>query len=136
MRRLMKKQGGMTGIGIVMILAVLAGVVLIVLRLFPLYNEKFQVVSVLNTVASQPDAASFTNKSASKAFMTAVAVTTIERFDDRTIKDNLEIIKPKKKGEPRVLHFKYEARNKFFDDIYFTLVFDKKIPLSGPTAGE
>lgn len=134
MRNFVRKQDGITGIGIIFVLAVLAGVVLIVLRLFPLYNEKFEVVATLNTVVSQPDAAKFTTSSAGRAFMKAIGVTTVNRFDDRTIKENLKIIKPKKKGEPRVLHFQYEARNTFFADIEFVLVFDKKMPLTGPTA--
>ena len=134
MRNIIRKQDGLTGIGIIFVLAVLAGVVLLVLRLFPLYNEKFQVVSTLNTVASQPDAATYTTKTAGKAFMRAISTTTINRFDDRTIKENLKVLKPKKKGDPRILHFQYEARNKFFADIEFALVFDKKIPLGGPTA--
>lgn len=134
MKNFIKKERGLTGIGVIFVLAILAGVVLIVLRLFPLYNEKFEVVSTLNTVVSQPDAAEFTTSSAGRAFMKAIAVTTVNRFDDRTIKDNLKVLKPSKKGEPRILHFQYEARNKFFADIYFVLVFDKKLPLSGPSA--
>jgi len=136
MRRLIKKQDGMSGMGVVLILVVLAGVVLIVLRLFPLYNEKFQVTAALNSVISQPDSASFTNKSAGKSFMKAISISGADRFDDRTIKENLKVIKPKKKGQPKILHFQYEARNTFFDDIYFVLVFDKKLPLSGPSASD
>lgn len=136
MRKLVKNQKGMTGIGIMLSLAVLAGVVTIVLRLFPLYNEKFQIVSALNTVANQPDAANMTSKQAHKAFMKGMAVTNINRFVDSNIKDYLVVIKPKKKGQPRVLHMKYEAKNKFFADISFLLEFDKKIPLSGPSASE
>ena len=136
MRKQTGTQKGITTIGLVLVLAVLAGVVTIVLRLFPLYNEKFQVVSVLNTVVSQPGAAKFTTKTAGKSFMRGISITTIDRFDDRTIKENLVVIKPKKKGQPRILHMHYETRNKFFDDIYFVMVFDKKIPLSGPSASE
>ena len=134
MRNIMKKQDGMSGIGIIFVLAVLAGVVLIVLQLFPLYNEKFEVVSTLNTVVSQPDAANYNSTTAGRAFMKAIGTTTVNRFEDRTIKQHLKILKPKKKGDPRVLHFQYEARNKFFADVEFVLVFDKKLPLSGPTA--
>ncbi len=136
MRRLVRKQSGITTIGLILVLAVLAGVVTIVLRLFPLYNEKFQIVSALNTVVSQPDVEKLTTKKAGKAFMRSMALTNIERFTDRTIKNNLVVIKPKKKGQPRILHMHYEARNKFFDDIYFVMVFDKKIPLTGPSTGE
>lgn len=136
MRTMLKTQNGMTTIGIVFVLAIIAGVVTIVLRLFPLYNEKFQVVSALNAVVAQPDAASYTTQSAGKAFMKAISVTNIDRFTDKGIKDNLVIIKPKKKGDPRMLHMNYEARNKFFDDIYFVMVFDKQIPISGSSTGE
>jgi len=136
MRRMMKKQSGMTAIGIVLMLVVLAGVVTIVLRLFPLYNEKFQVVTGLNSVVNQSNSAKFTTKQAGKSFMKAMAITNIRRFQDRTIKEHLVVIKPKKKGQPRILHMQYEARNKFFADIYFVMVFDKKIPLTGPSESE
>lgn len=134
MKDFMKKQGGITGIGIIFVLVLLAGIVLSVLRLFPLYTEKFEIMATLNTVVSQPDAAKYTNSTAGRAFMKAIGMTTVNRFDDRTIKENLKILKPKKKGEPRVLHFQYEARNKFFADIDFVLVYDKKFPLTGPAA--
>ena len=133
---MMRKQNGMTAIGIILILAALTGAVTIVLRLFPLYNEKFQIVSALNTVVAQPDAAKMTTKQAGKSFMKSMNLTNIDRFQDRTINDHLVVIKPKKKGQPRILHMKYEARNKFFADISFVLTFDKQIPLSGPSAGE
>lgn len=135
MRVRFRNEKGLTGMSILFVLAVLAGVVTMGLRLFPLYNEKFQIVSALNTVANQPDAASFTTKTAGKAFMKAINVTNINRFTDSKIKENLKVIKPKKKGEPRVLHMQYEATNKFVADIDFLLRFDKKIPLTGPGGG-
>jgi uncharacterized protein DUF4845 len=132
MRRMIKKQNGLTALGLVFILALVGLVVLIVLRLFPLYNEKFQVESALNSVASKPNAISLTNKKAGKAFLKALAVTNISRFTDDNIKESLVIIKPKKKGQPRILHLSYESRNVFVGDIYFVLVNDRKVPLTGP----
>ncbi len=136
MRKMISKQKGITGIGIMFVLVIIAGVVLITLRLFPLYNEKFQIVSALNSAVSRPGASEFNSKQAGKAFLTALAVTNINRFDSNNIKNYLEVIKPKKKGEPRMLHLQYEARSPFFADIQFVLVFDKTIPLTGPSTGE
>ena len=136
MRKLIRKQDGVTGIGIVLILAVLAGVVLIALRIFPLYNEKFQIVAAMNTVVSQAGSNKPTTKSASKAFMRAMAISNVERFTDYNIKEYLTVIKPEKKGKRRLLHLKYESRNVFFADIYFTLVFDKKIPFGESDTGD
>ena len=47
-----KKQEGMTGIGLAVLLGVLAFFVLIALRLFPVYMEHFSVVTHLENVAS------------------------------------------------------------------------------------
>jgi len=136
MRKMISNEKGITGIGIMFVLAIIAGVALITLRLFPLYNEKFQIVSALNATISRPGADTFTSKQAGKAFITALTVTNINKFDKHNIKDHLEVIKPKKKGEPRMLHLQYESRSPFFADIQFVLVFDKKMPLTGPSTGE
>jgi hypothetical protein len=136
MRRMLKNQNGITGIGIVFILAVIGGVVLIGLRLFPLYNEKFQIVSALNNVVTRPEASSFTSKQAHKSFMNSIAVTNIDRFTMKNLKDHMVVLKPKKKGDPRMLHMRYESRNKFFADIEFVLVYDKKLPMTGLSTGE
>ena len=136
MRKLITKQDGMSGIGIILVLVVLAGVVLIVLRIFPLYNEKFQVVAAMNSVVSQAGSNKPTTKSASKSFMKAISISSVSRFTDYNIKEHLKVIKPKKKGNPRLLHLQYESRNVFFADIYFTLVFDKKIPFGESDTGD
>jgi len=136
MRRMMRKENGLTAIGLMFVLATIAGVVLIVLRIFPLYNEKLGIESALNSVVSQPDAANFTAKTAQKAFFKNIAVTNVNRFNKKNIKEHLVILKAKKKGEPKHLHFKYESNNKFFADIYLTLIFDKKFPLTGPVKSE
>ena len=132
MRRMIKKQSGLTAIGLMFILAVIAGVVLIVLRLFPLYNEQFQVITAFKSTVARPNAVSFTNKTAAKAFLKALSVTNVNRFTSRNIKDYLVVVKPKKKGEVKSLRLSYEARNTFVSDIYFVLVFDKTYPLTGP----
>jgi hypothetical protein len=90
----------------------------------------------MNTVVSQAGSSKPTNKSAAKTFMSAMALTSIERFTDYNIKEFLKVVKAKKKGEPRLLHLKYESRNIFFADIYFTLVFDKKIAFGGSDTSE
>ena len=136
MRKMIRKQSGITTIGLMIVFALIAGIVIIVLRLFPLYNEKFQIVSALNTVVSRPDAGDLTTKTAGKAFMKGIAVTNINRFDRYNLKEHLVVRKPKKKGEPKMLHMQYESRNKFFADIQFVLVFNKEMPLTGPGTGE
>jgi len=133
MKHSIKQQTGLTFIGLCFVLSFIAIVVIFVLRLFPLYNEKFQIEAAMQTVVSQPDSAKRNITDTRGAFMRALAVTNINRFNNKNIKDHVNIIKPAKSGEPPVLHVQYQATNKLFADIQLLLSFDRKIPLSGST---
>ena len=128
MKQPFKNQSGMTFIGLVFILGTIALVVIFVLRLFPLYNEKFQIEAAMQTVVSRPDAENRNIADTRKAFLTALAVTNISRFN-KNVKDHVNIIKPKTKGEPPMLHVQYQATNKLFADIQLLMSFDKQLPL-------
>jgi Na+-transporting methylmalonyl-CoA/oxaloacetate decarboxylase gamma subunit len=130
MKNSMKQQTGLTFIGLCFVLSFIAIVVVFVLRLFPLYNEKFQIEAAMNTVVSQPDSSKRTIAETRSAFMRALAVTNINRFDNKNIKDHVNIIKPAKSGEPPMLHVQYQATNKLFADIQLLLSFDRKLPLT------
>jgi len=133
MKHSMKQQTGLTFIGLCFVLSFIAIVVVFVLRVFPLYNEKFQIEAAMNTVVSQPESAKRSIADTRSAFMRALAVTNINRFNNKNIKDHVNIIKPAKSGEPPMLHIQYQATNKLVADIQLLLVFDKKLPLSGST---
>ncbi len=133
MKHSMKQQTGLTFIGLCFILSFIAIVVVFVLRFFPLYNEKFQIEAAMNTVVSQPESAKRSIAETRSAFMRALAVTNINRFNNKNIKDHVNIIKPAKSGEPPMLHVQYEATNKLFADIHLLLSFDRQLALAGST---
>lgn len=135
MKHAIRHQSGLTFIGLCFILSFIAIVVLFVLRLFPLYNEKFQIEAAMQTVVSQPDAAKKNATEIRASFMRALAVTNINRFNNKNIKDLVNIVKPEKSGEPPLLQVKYQATNKLFADIQLLLTFDKKVPLGSSGAG-
>jgi hypothetical protein len=126
-----RRQSGITAIGIILILGVLACVVLFSLRIFPLYNEYMSVITSMKGTANQPKDRLKTKRDIQKAFLRAVQLNNVQRFNDKTVKDHLTIIKPKKKGEPRILNVKYESRNKLFHNIYLTMVFDESVAIGG-----
>lgn len=129
MKQALKKQSGLTFLGLVFILGTLAMVVLFVLRLFPLYNEKFQIEAALQSVISQPDVATMSVADVRRAFMRSLAVTNITRFDG-TLNDHMDLVKAAR-GQPPMLHLHYQATNKLFADIQLLLEFDKQLPLDG-----
>lgn len=135
MKKMAANQQGITFLGLVFVLGFIAIVVLFVLRAFPLYNEKFQVVAAMKSVVSRPDAAKMSTKDAHKYFMRNIQVTNINRFTDTNIKEYVKIIKPKKKKQPRELHVSYQATNKLFSDLQLMLLFDEKMPMTGNADG-
>ena len=56
------KQYGIGALGWASILGVFAFLVLIGLRIFPLYNEKLTVLTAMESVANRPDIKSLTSK--------------------------------------------------------------------------
>ncbi len=102
MNQPLKKQSGLTFIGLVFVLGMLAMVVLFVLRLFPLYNEKFQIEAAMQSVISQPDASSMSIADLRRNFLRAISVSNITRFNDANIKDHLDLVKATR-GQPALL---------------------------------
>lgn len=132
----MRKQAGITFWGLCFVLFFIGVLVLFTLRAFPLYNEKFQVMSAIDSVVNRPDASDLSEADVRKYFLRNIQVTNIDRFSSRNIKDYVNVIKPKSAGEPRIMHVQFEARNDLFSDLDLVMIFDVKKPLRGPSAGE
>ena len=133
MNQPLKKQSGLTFIGLVFILGTIAMVVLFVLRLFPLYNEKLQVEAAVQTVLNQPDAKSMSEADLRRAFLRAISVSNVRRFNDANIKNHLDIVKASK-GQPPMLNMHYQSTNKLFADVQLLIEYDRQFPLDGSAA--
>lgn len=137
MKSMRTKQGGITFIGLLLVFGFIALVVLFVLRAFPLYNERMQVMSAMNNVASRPDATKLSTKDVRRYFLRNIEATTnILIFTDQSVKELVKVVKPKKKGEPRLLQVTYQSKNKLVHKLQLLMEFDEKVPLRGPGEGE
>ncbi len=137
MRVMRARQRGMTFWGVLFIFGFIAIVVLFSLRAFPLYNEKMSVISAMNSVSQRPDASKLTTKNIRKYFLRNIEATTnIERFTDQSVKQLVKVIKPRKKGQPRILHVKYQATSPLVAELYLLLEFDERMEIRGPNTGE
>jgi len=137
MRVMRARQCGMTFWGVLFIFGFIAIVVLFSLRAFPLYNEKMSVISAMNSVSQRPDSSKLTTKNIRKYFLRNIEATTnIERFTDQSVKQLVKVIKPRKKGQPRILHVKYQATSPLVAELYLLLEFDERMEIRGPNTGE
>ena len=131
MKNMRNKQYGIGFVGWCSILGILAFFVLLSLRVMPLYSEKFQIISAMESVANRPGSDKSSKSDLRKYFQKNIDVTTnSERFDTTTIKDLVNVVTDKK-TKKRYLHVAYEGRNVFVKDLEFLLVFDHKVELGG-----
>jgi len=131
MKNMRNKQYGIGFVGWCSIFGVLAFFVLISLRIFPLYSEKFQIMSAMKSVAKQPKSGEMSKSDLRKIFQKNIDITSnSRRFNTITIKDLVKVF-TEKKTKKRYLHVAYEGRNKFVKDLEFVLIFDHKVELGG-----
>ena len=137
MTNLMHYQRGITLGGLIVVLGFIAILVTFAVRAFPLYNEKMQIVSAMNSVAGSPEAANMAERDLQRTFLKNIQGTTnISRFNDKNVKDYLTVEKPETKGDPRMLHLQYQQANKLVADLQLLLVVDHRVPLRGNQSGD
>ena len=121
------KQQGLTLISFFLLCALVGFFALVILKLFPLYNEAFRVSASLKTVATMPDIAMRNADDIKKLLMRNFEVQEVRRFDERNIKKHFKV--EKEKGKERTLHMQYEARGPLFGDLDLVLKFDKAVAI-------
>ncbi len=125
-----KRQQGMTFLGWLIVLALLAFFTTLILRLFPLYNEAFKVSQSLKAVASQPDIARKDTAAIRKFVMRNFEVQDVDRFDRNSIKNVLKVHKIKG-SKNRLITMKYEIRGPLLANLDVVLNYEDNIEIPG-----
>lgn len=106
----MKQQQGMTAIGFMLIIGMIAFFTAIGVKLVPMYIEYYSVSSILKTVQGEADTAS---KSAAEIEDTILKRLSINEVH-RVTKDDITITK---EGKKVIIEISYEARVPLFGNI-------------------
>ena len=130
MNHISQRQGGMTALGIFLILAMLACFALFGLTAFPLYNENITVKSAMTSVVNTAPAKRKTTKQIRSKFLRMVELNNVERFTDTTVKELVNVQKSKD-GKKKYLNVKYQATNKLFSNIFLMMDVDETVELTG-----
>ena len=113
-------QKGMTAIGWLLVLALIAFFTLITLRLVPLYLEYGKVASVMESLQNEPGV---TNMS-----RTEIVTLVTRRFDVNDVRNvNPKIIKVSKDKGILTVSIDYERREHLAANIDVVATFDKKV---------
>lgn len=118
------KQKGMTAIGWLFVLGLIAFFVLTVLRLFPMYLEYSKVASVMESVAKEPGLASKTKREILGLIGKRLDINDVKTV---TAKDAVLV---KEDGALKI-KMEYERREAFLGNIDIVGRFSKEIRASG-----
>ncbi len=122
MERMIAKQGGVSGGGFIVLLAAIVVSVLLLLKLFPVYMEHFNVTTSLNSLS---------NESGVKEMKNSAIKTLLERrFSinevDNVTRENITI--EKVKGD-MTIDIKYEVRKPLVGNIDIVIYFNDQLKL-------
>ncbi len=118
------RQQGMTFIGVVIVLGLIAFFVLVALKLIPLYLENFKIVSSLQSLKSEAELGSKSAPEIMTLLSRRLDINDVRRLTPKDI----EI----KAGSGRALvRIKYEARESFIGNVDIVAKFDDSVELTG-----
>jgi uncharacterized protein DUF4845 len=130
MKHISQRQGGMTALGIFLILVMVGCFVLFGLTAFPLYNEYGIVQSSMQSTIDLPAKKRSSAKDIRKYFLRNVELNSVETFTDYNIKE-MVTVKKSKDGKKKYLNVKYDKSNNLFKNIYLTMKIDETLEIPG-----
>ena len=117
------RQGGITLIGLLMVVAFIGVIGLAVIKIVPLYMEKMRIGTVLSDLQEELGAGG--NSPAS------IRVALNNQFYVESLRDlQPDEVKIERKGEGYSIQINREARAPFFGDLYFVVVIDEQVEIS------
>ncbi len=129
--RMVLKQLGFSFFSFLVACAIVGGGGLLVMRLFPLFNERITVSSALDTIAAQPNAFGKSNAEIEKVLVKQLnVIADLKRFGEHDIKKYLAFRKTED-GRGKVVSIAYQGEAPLFGDLWLLMKFDKSVTLSG-----
>ncbi|MGD8926155.1 MAG: DUF4845 domain-containing protein [Thioalkalispiraceae bacterium] len=114
------KQRGMTAIGWLLVLAIVALFSIVALKLIPMYLDSFKVTSSLESLAGDPKAQGKSGREIRKLLM--------KRLDINMVSDvSASDISISRSREGTKVEVSYEARRALFGNLHMVLVYDKSV---------
>lgn len=111
-----KYQRGITLSGLIMACIVLGGSAVMVMKLWPLYNEKMKVDQAMEHLSGNPEAARMNKMDVVRALMRQFDVSDVDRFDTPGLAKVVTVGKKKGSGD-KVIMIEYEIRTPLFSNL-------------------
>ncbi len=120
---IIKKQDGMSGIGLLIIVLLIGFFALVTFRVVPMYLENFSVVTALESLKNEPEVGSKTGPEILQLLQKRLDINNVENVK----RDNIDI---QRTDSGLVVKVKYEVRKVFWGNVDIVGRFDKSITVS------
>ena len=125
-----RKQGGLSIWELLFFSALVGVTALIVMKLLPLYLEKFKVVKAMKSIAEQPTVRNMDENEIVKALLKHFEIEDVDKFSSpNDLKKIFDVVK-NKDNEGRTMSMKYEIRAPFVSDLDVVLKVDNVVPIA------
>lgn len=122
--RTLKRQQGMTGIGWLIVLGLIAFFVFIALKMFPVYSENFNVISSIKSLKNEPQV--------TKRSKADVMGLIMKRFQINDVKNaGRKNVTIGKRGGVLTVNVKYDVKTKLFGPLSLVAEFDESVEVIG-----
>jgi hypothetical protein len=119
-----RRQQGITLMSFIVVLVIVAFFALVVMKLFPMYSEYYNVKGVMNELAAQPNSASMTQPQIQADLDRRFNIAYVESVQ----KQHVKILRA---GRGAQLNIAYEVRRPLFGNLDVVGKFDYTVDLSG-----
>ena len=119
------KQRGMTVIGMLLLLIVIAFAALIAMKVVPMYIEYYTIKSTIESIRKEPQLAQMSPTDIHNAVQKRFDIGYVERIKARDLR-----IRNDAESRGRVMELVYEDERELFYGLYVLLKVDETIPLT------
>lgn len=128
-QRRLNRQQGMTSIGWLFVIALIGFFALLILKLVPVFMERYEVINAVEGIAKEEEAYKYKKREIRRKFNARLNLATAV---DNVSSDNLDITR--NDDGSITLHVKYEAKKHFAGPFYVMAIFETEATIpSGPS---
>ncbi len=120
---LKRRQQGMTFWMLLFILVVIGIVVLVGLKLFPIYFEGFKIGQTVTRVVKEPNIGDMSKREISETLVKRFDIEDVRRITERNLKDYVTV---NKQGRRVTITVSYRAETHLIGNLYMVAEFNKR----------
>ena len=119
-----RHQKGMTGIGWLLTIAVIVFVMVIVIKLMPIYIDQFNVASVVSSLKNEPGINNMTSGEVTQIILKRLDINMVNNIKADDIYISQE-------SNQRIIEVDYQVQKKLFANIDILISFNNRVEVSG-----